>query len=50
MVKAEVRRCKTLSRRNHNFIAPGCEVPKDTPPENMLALLEALREGENYEL
>ena len=50
MVKAEVRRCKTLSRRNYNFIAPGCEVPKDTPPENMLALLEALQEGENYEL
>lgn len=45
MVQAEVRRCKALSRRNHNFIAPGCEVPKDTPPENMLALLAALKES-----
>lgn len=44
-VKAEVRRCKELSRRNNNFIAPGCEVPKDTPPENMLALLQTLKEG-----
>ena len=44
MVKTEVRRCKELGKRNHNFIAPGCEVPKDTPPENMLALLEALKE------
>ena len=45
MVKEEVRRCKTLGRRNHNFVAPGCEVPKDTPPENMLAILAALRES-----
>lgn len=44
MVKAEVRRCRELGRRNNNFIAPGCEVPKDTPPENMLALLAALKE------
>ena len=44
-VKAEVRRCKALGKRNNNFIAPGCEVPKDTPPENMLALLAALKEG-----
>lgn len=44
MVKAAVGKCKELGRRNHNFIAPGCEVPKDTPPENMLALLAALRE------
>lgn len=44
LVKAEVRRCKELGRRNNNFIAPGCEVPKDTPPENMLALLAALEE------
>ena len=44
MVKVEVRRCKELGRRNNNFIAPGCEVPKDTPPENMLALFAALKE------
>ena len=50
MVKAEVRRCKILGRRNHNFIAPGCEVPKDTPTENMLALLEALKESDDISL
>ena len=44
MVKSEVRRCKELGKRNNNFIAPGCEVLKDTPPENMLALLAALEE------
>lgn len=46
MVKAEVRRCKKLSGRTNHFVAPGCEVPKDTPVENMLALLEALEEPE----
>lgn len=50
MVKEETRRCMHLGRRNNNFVAPGCEVPKDTPPENMLALLEALAEGANNEL
>ena len=44
-VKTAVRRCKQLSRRNNNIIAPGCEVPKDTPRENMLALLETLKEA-----
>lgn len=43
-VKEEVRRCKRLGRKNHNIVAPGCEVPKDTPQENMFALLEALKE------
>ena len=43
-VKAAVGQCKQLSRRNNNIIAPGCEVPVDTPRENMLALLEALKE------
>lgn len=50
MVKEETRRCMYLGRRNNNFVAPGCEVPKDTPQENMLALLEALTEGAGYEL
>ena len=45
LVKTETRRCMALGHRNNNFVAPGCEVPKDTPPENMLALLEALKEG-----
>ena len=43
-VKAAVGQCKQLGHRNNNIIAPGCEVPVDTPRENMLALLEALQE------
>jgi uroporphyrinogen decarboxylase len=26
------------------ILSPGCEVPRDTPPENMLALVEAARD------
>ena len=43
-VKAEVRRCRQIGERKNTFVAPGCEVPKDTPLENMLALLDALEE------
>ena len=43
-VKAETRRCKRIGNRKNTFVAPGCEVPKDTPRENMLALLAALEE------
>ena len=43
-VKTAVRKCKELSHKNNNFIAPGCEVPLDTPEANMFALLEALEE------
>lgn len=43
-VKAETRRCKQIGNRKNTFVAPGCEVPKDTPRENMLALLAALEE------
>lgn len=42
MVKEATRKCMELSRTNHNFVAPGCEIPKDTPIENVLALNEAL--------
>ena len=48
-VKAAVRKCKELGCKNNKFIAPGCEVPQDTPEENLLALLEALEE-ENHEI
>ncbi len=50
MVKREVRRCRKLSSMNHNFVAPGCEVPMGTPAENMLALRDALMEGEYHEI
>jgi MtaA/CmuA family methyltransferase len=43
-VKAEVRRCKQIRDKNWNFISAGCEVPRDTPLENMIALKEAMEE------
>ena len=45
MVKEATRKCMALSRKNHNFVAPGCEIPKETPVENVLALKAALAEG-----
>lgn len=45
LVKEEVRRCKQVRNRNRNFIAPGCEIPRDTPLGNMVALKEAIEEG-----
>ena len=44
-IKAATRKCMALSRKNNNIIAPGCEIPKDTPVENVLALKEALEEN-----
>lgn len=44
LVKEEVRRCKKLRDKNHNFIAPGCEIPRDTPLENLFAMREAIAE------
>ncbi|MBQ8344882.1 MAG: uroporphyrinogen decarboxylase family protein [Clostridia bacterium] len=43
-IKAAVRQCMAISGKNNNFIAPGCEIPKDTPVENVLALQEAIAE------
>ena len=45
IVRAEVLRCRQIADRKNTFVAPGCEVPKDTPQENMLALLAALKES-----
>lgn len=42
MVSEAVRKCMQLSIRNNNFVAPGCEIPKDTPVENILAMKAAL--------
>ena len=44
-VREAVRRCRQIGSRKNTFVAPGCEVPKDTPRENMLALLAALEEA-----
>lgn len=43
-VREAVRRCKRLSAFNNNCIAPGCEIPPDTAPENVLAIQEAIEE------
>jgi len=44
-VKKAVRHCMRIRDKNRNFIAPGCEIPRDTPLENLFALKEALEEG-----
>jgi MtaA/CmuA family methyltransferase len=45
-VKEATRRCKSAGGPNW-LAAPGCEVPRYTTPENMLALREALCERES---
>jgi MtaA/CmuA family methyltransferase len=42
-VSQAVRQCLQASSAN-TFIAAGCEVPRDTPPENLLAVAQALKE------
>lgn len=37
------RKCMNLNGRNNHFVAPGCEIPKDTPVENVLAMAAALK-------
>ena len=44
LVKSEVARCKHLQGNDRNCVAPGCEVPRDTPLENMFAFREAMEE------
>ena len=44
-VKRATRACMALSVKNNNFVAPGCEIPRDTPVENLLAQMQALAEG-----
>ena len=43
-VRDEVRRCKKLDAVNIICIAPGCEIPKDTDPRNVMAIQEAIEE------
>ena len=44
MVRTATRACMQLSSKNNNAVAPGCEIPKDTPVENVMAIKEALEE------
>ena len=47
MVREEARQCLRDARDNPGgfILAPGCEVPLNTPPENVMALLEVARTG-----
>lgn len=50
-VRAEVRRCLAEGGVDGGFIlSPGCELPRDTPYENLEALIEAAREFGRYPL
>ncbi len=43
LVFAHVKRCMGIREKNRNFIAAGCEIPRDAPEENILAVAEAIR-------
>ena len=43
LVYSHVKRCMQIQNRNRNFIAAGCEIPRDAPEENILAIAEAIR-------
>lgn len=50
-VRQAVRRCLTEGGQGGGFIvSPGCEVPRDTPPENLAALIEAANTDGCYPL
>lgn len=44
LVRREVLRCKEIGKKHINMISSGCEVPKHTPEENMMAVMETLQE------
>ena len=44
LIRREVMRCARIAQRNRCIIAPGCEIPKDTPPANVYAIHKALVE------
>lgn len=44
LVRTEVLRCKELEKKHLNMISSGCEVPKHTPEENMMAVIKTLQE------
>lgn len=45
LVRSEVLRCMAIGNRNFNMIAPGCEIPRDAAPENVMAITRTLWEG-----
>ncbi len=45
LIHAEVKRCMAVEQWNPCMISPGCEIPKDTACENVLAIHRAIVEG-----
>lgn len=45
LIYSEVKRCLAAEQWNPCMISPGCEIPKDTSPENVLAIHKAIMEG-----
>ncbi len=43
LVESSVKDCMKIKTLNHNIIAPGCEIPKDSNPENVLAIYHAIQ-------
>lgn len=43
-VMQEVERCAAFSKKNPLLISAGCEIPKYTPDENVMAIYEMLKE------
>lgn len=43
-IRNEVKRCAAFSNKNSMFISAGCEIPKYTPDENVMAIYEQLLE------
>lgn len=47
IVKESVEKCLSISKVNNNMIAAGCEVPKHTSMENLMAVYETLCQWKN---
>lgn len=43
-VRREVERCAAFRGKNPLFISAGCEIPKNTPEENVMAIYQKLKE------
>jgi len=46
LVHNQVLRCMSIAGRNRSMISPGCEIPRDAPQENVIAIYEAIRNGD----
>lgn len=44
LVREEVKRCMGIRDKNRNLIAAGCEIPRDAPEENVLAIQKTIEE------